>query len=98
MISTIWTGNLRIDTMNYLELKRLHGESHASDLPIWSPHIPYISASRWRALLLTGLRLLKERGITFARLGTSGENIAIQKAAEFVGFRMEHKTIWFSRK
>jgi len=51
-----------------------------------------------RALLLTGLRLLKERGMMSAHLGTSGNNIAMQKTAESVGFRMESKTIWFSKK
>jgi len=50
-----------------------------------------------RALLLTGLCLLKERGMLSAHLGTSGDNIAMQKTAEAVGFRVEHKTIWFSR-
>jgi ribosomal protein S18 acetylase RimI-like enzyme len=51
-----------------------------------------------RALLLAGLRLLKERGMTFAHLGTSGNNIAMQKAAESVGFVTEYKTIWFSKE
>jgi GNAT superfamily N-acetyltransferase len=51
-----------------------------------------------RALLLTGLRLLKERSMTFAHLGTSGNNIAMQKAAESVGFVTESKSIWFSKE
>jgi mycothiol synthase len=51
-----------------------------------------------RALLLTGLILLKERGMTYARLGTSGENIRMQKTAESAGFRIESKTIWFSKE
>jgi len=51
-----------------------------------------------RALLLTGLMLLKERGMTYARLGTSGENIRMQKTAEAAGFRIESKTIWFSKE
>jgi len=50
------------------------------------------------ALLLTGLQLLKERGMTSAHLGTSGENIAMQKTAQAVGFRVEHNTIWFSKE
>ncbi|MFT3891878.1 MAG: GNAT family N-acetyltransferase [Anaerolineales bacterium] len=50
-----------------------------------------------RAILLTGMRMLKERGMESAHLGTSGENIAMQKAAESVGFRVEHKTLWFSK-
>jgi ribosomal protein S18 acetylase RimI-like enzyme len=51
-----------------------------------------------RALLLTGLKSIKERGMTRARLGTSGDNIAMQKAAESAGFRIEFKTIWFSKE
>lgn len=51
-----------------------------------------------RALLLTGLRLIKERGMKSAHLGTSGDNLAMQKTAEAVGFTIEYKTIWFSKK
>ena len=51
-----------------------------------------------RALLLTGSRLLKERGMTRARLGTSGDNIRMQRSAESVGFQVEYKTIWFSKE
>jgi GNAT superfamily N-acetyltransferase len=50
-----------------------------------------------RALLLTGLRLLKERGMRSAHLGTSENNIAMQKTAESVEFTIEYKTIWFSK-
>ncbi len=50
-----------------------------------------------RALLATGLRLLKERGMTLARLGTSGDNIRMKRSAEAVGFKVEYKTIWFSK-
>lgn len=51
-----------------------------------------------RALLLTGLKLLKERGMMSAHLGTSGDNIAMQRTAESVGFTIEYKTIWFSKE
>jgi ribosomal protein S18 acetylase RimI-like enzyme len=51
-----------------------------------------------RALLLTGMRLLKERGMNRARLGTSGNNIRMQRSAESVGFKVEYKTIWFSKE
>ena len=51
-----------------------------------------------RALLLTGLKLLKEREMNSAHLGTSGDNVAMQKAAESVGFTLEYKTIWFSKE
>ncbi len=51
-----------------------------------------------RALLLTGLSLLKERGMHSASLGTDGNNIAMQKAAESVGFKILHKIIWFEKR
>ncbi len=50
-----------------------------------------------RALLLMGMKLLRERGMNTAHLGTSGDNIAMQKTAESVGFRIEYTTIWFSK-
>jgi hypothetical protein len=50
-----------------------------------------------RALLLTGMRLLKERGMSSARLGTSGNNVRMQRSAESVGFKVEYKTIWFKK-
>jgi len=50
-----------------------------------------------RALLLTGFRLLKERGMSIARLGTSGDNIRMQRSAEAVGFTVEYKKIWFKK-
>ena len=51
-----------------------------------------------RALLLTGLRLLQQRGIETARLGTSGENEAMQRAAYSVGFHLEYTKAWFRKK
>jgi mycothiol synthase len=50
------------------------------------------------ALLITGLRSLKERGMLSSHLGTSGNNIAMQKTAESVGDTAEYKTIWFSKE
>ncbi len=47
-----------------------------------------------RALLLTGLALLKARGMETVRLGTSGENVAMQRAAEAAGFRIESTVLW----
>lgn len=51
-----------------------------------------------RALLLTGLGLLNERGMEKAGLGTSGDNIAMQRTAESVGFYILHKVIWFEKR
>ena len=50
-----------------------------------------------RALILTGLHLLRERGLAQATLGTSSENIAMQAAARSAGFQLESSKVWFSR-
>ena len=51
-----------------------------------------------RTLLLTGMRLLKERGMQSAQLGTSGENAGIQKTATSVGFQVAYRTLWFAKE
>ncbi|MFZ5903037.1 MAG: GNAT family N-acetyltransferase [Chloroflexota bacterium] len=51
-----------------------------------------------RALLFKGLHLLRERGMDFAGLGTSSENIAMQKTAESVGFYVTLRKIWFEKE
>ena len=51
-----------------------------------------------RTLLLTGMHLLKKRGMMSAHLGTNGDNIAMKKTAESVGFTMEYKKLWFSKE
>jgi mycothiol synthase len=61
-------------------------------------HPKYQRMGLSRALLLTGMQMLKERGMESAHLGTSGDNIAMQKAAESVGFKVEYRTIWFSKQ
>lgn len=48
-----------------------------------------------RALLYATMRLLQERGIQTARLGTSQENLAMQSAAASAGFQLEAETYWF---
>jgi mycothiol synthase len=60
-------------------------------------HPAYQRRGLARALLLTGLHLLKERGIETARLGTARENLGMLKVAEGVGFRIESETLWFSK-
>lgn len=50
-----------------------------------------------RALLLTGLRRLKQKGVEFAALGTSSENIAMQRTATSVGFGAQSTKLWFAR-
>lgn len=50
-----------------------------------------------RALLLTGMRLLHERGADWAVLSTLGDNIAMQRTAGAVGFQVAWESQWFSR-
>lgn len=50
-----------------------------------------------KALLLKGMQMLKERGMEYACLGTSGKNIAMRKAAQSVGFYISHKNLWFEK-
>jgi mycothiol synthase len=50
-----------------------------------------------KALLLTGLHELKQRGMDTACLGTSSENVAMQRTAEAVGFRVQSTVLWFSK-
>jgi mycothiol synthase len=61
-------------------------------------HPQYQRMGLARALLIMGMKLLKERGMMSACLGTSGDNIAMQKTAEFAGFKVEYTTIWFSKE
>jgi mycothiol synthase len=50
-----------------------------------------------RTMLLTGMHLLKRRGMDVAIIGTSSENIGMQKAAEAVGFCIISRKYWFSK-
>lgn len=51
-----------------------------------------------KALLLAGLSALKQYGIETAALGTSSENIGMQRAAESAGFRLSSVRLWYSRE
>jgi ribosomal protein S18 acetylase RimI-like enzyme len=50
-----------------------------------------------QALLLTGLHKLKQRSIDTAILGTSSENIVMQRTAQAVGFRVQSTKLWFAK-
>lgn len=50
-----------------------------------------------QALLLAGMRRLRERGMETAVLSTSSENLAMQKTAESVGFQIQWAKIWFTK-
>ncbi len=61
-------------------------------------HPDYQKLGLARALLLTGLSLLKDHDMQKATLGTSEDNIAMKKVAESVGFYIAYKTIWFEKR
>lgn len=50
-----------------------------------------------RSLLLTGLRLLKERGVTKAELSTTSDNIPMIRTAEEAGFKTGASILWYSK-
>jgi mycothiol synthase len=50
-----------------------------------------------KALMLTGLSLLKERSMEAARLGTSYDNLAMLRNAESVGFRIIETVLRYKR-
>ncbi|MBN2549050.1 MAG: GNAT family N-acetyltransferase [Anaerolineales bacterium] len=50
-----------------------------------------------RALLFTGMRLLRQRGLDAAVLGTSSENSAMQAAAQAAGYQLQYAKVWFSK-
>lgn len=51
-----------------------------------------------RALLLTNLQHFRVRGLLVAGTTTSGENVAMQRTAEAVGFRVTATTSWYQKK
>ena len=60
-------------------------------------HPDYRRLGLARALMLTGLRLLRGHGIDTALLGTSSTNTAMQRAAEETGFHVASNTLWYCR-
>lgn len=50
-----------------------------------------------KALLLTGLRLLRERGMETAGLSTGGDNLPMQRAAASAGFQMTETIVWYTK-
>lgn len=61
-------------------------------------HPDYQRLSLARALLLTGMQMLKQRGMETACFGTSSENVAMQKTGEAAGFHVESCKIWFHKE
>ncbi len=60
-------------------------------------HPRYQGVGLATALLLHGMSLLKARGLQVARLGTSSQNLAMQRAAQKAGFVLESENVWFQK-
>ncbi|MBI5563992.1 MAG: GNAT family N-acetyltransferase [Chloroflexi bacterium] len=72
------------------------GQQNGDTDPV-AVHPAYQGRGLARALLLSGCHLLKQRGMDMAELGTSSENVAMQRAAEAAGFRVQSSKVWFAR-
>ena len=51
-----------------------------------------------KALIIEGFALLKSRGVDYAKLGTSSDNLAMIHLAETLGFLETGRKLWFSRE
>jgi mycothiol synthase len=61
-------------------------------------HPDYQRRGLSRALLLESMRRMKARGLETARLGTSSENIAMQKTAQSVGYCIVDRAWHYGKK
>jgi ribosomal protein S18 acetylase RimI-like enzyme len=78
------------------EENRLTGCNQGATDPI-ATRLHYQRRGLAKALLLTALHKLRDRGAETAMLGTSGDNTAILKIAASVGSRVRFAAVWFSR-
>jgi mycothiol synthase len=78
------------------EENALTGRKDGHTDPI-ATHPAYQRLGLAKALVLTGLSLLKDRGIQTARLGTARDNLGMLRTAESLGFRIVSETLWFSK-
>ena len=60
-------------------------------------HPAYQRLGLAKALMLAGMRLLQSRGMDTALLGTSSENLPMQRLAEAVGFHKVSNTLWYCK-
>jgi hypothetical protein len=49
-------------------------------------------------VLAAGLNTLRNRQLDCAKLGTSSENISMQRLAETLGFQVVSEHFWFSKE
>ena len=78
------------------EENELTGRKDGHTDPI-ATHPVYQRHGLAKALILTGLRLLKERGMETAQMGTARDNLGMLRVAESLGFRIASEALWFSK-
>ena len=61
-------------------------------------HAAYQGRGLGKAVVSAGLRLLRQRGAKRAELGTSSENLPMQRLAESLGFAVVSESVWFSKE
>lgn len=71
-----------------------HNEGYTDPV---ATHPEYQGRGLARALLLSGIRLLKDHGADTAVLGTSSENEKMLHVAQAVGYRIVGERVWFEK-
>jgi ribosomal protein S18 acetylase RimI-like enzyme len=74
------------------------GEKQTGTTDPIGTHQHYQRLGLGKAILSAGLHSIQVRGAVIAKLGTSSENIPMQKLAERVGFVCVSENLWFSKK
>ena len=60
-------------------------------------HAHYKRRGLGKAMVTAGLHALRDRGAKSAELGTSSENVVMQRLAEALGFIIVSESLWFCR-
>jgi ribosomal protein S18 acetylase RimI-like enzyme len=79
-----------------VEENTLTGHKHGYTDPV-ATHPDFQRRGLSRSLMLTGLALLKDRGMDTACLGTDSQNIAMLGSAGSVGFRITKNVFWYGK-
>src|SRR5579875_522284 len=78
------------------ETNQLSGRNEG-EVAIIGTRSAYRAQGLGRAMLLTALQRLKDRGVETAVLGTSSENAAAQAISASAGFHIRYRSLWYSR-
>jgi mycothiol synthase len=79
-----------------VEENAMSGQKKGYTDPI-ATHPHHLRRGLAKALILTGLSLLKEHGLETACLGTSSDNLAMLRTAESVGFRISKTVLRYGK-